>query len=268
VSLLPAAVPLHPQAPLARRNPVAKLAASLVLLIGLLMATDALTPTLVLAVELACLPLCGVPLGTLLRKAWPLLVATVSLLLGNAVFTDVSTGATVVDLGPLTVTTGALAAGGAVALRLAAMAIPGVLFALTTDPVDLADALVQQLRAPARFAYGALAALRLAPLLAAEWEALGRARRARGLAAGRNPVAGLRLFGGRVFALLVGSVRRGTRLALAMDARGFDARVPRTFARRQSLDRGDVALMVGSVLVVAAATGVSVLAGTWAFVLG
>ena len=33
----------------------------------------------------------------------------------------------------------------------------------------------------------------------------------------------VRLFAGTVFTLLVGAVRRGTRLAVAMDARGFDA---------------------------------------------
>ena len=45
---------------------------------------------------------------------------------------------------------------------------------------DLADALVQRWRVPARFAYGALAALRLLPLLSADWHMIGRARRARG----------------------------------------------------------------------------------------
>ncbi len=49
------------------------------------------------------------------------------------------------------------------------------------------------------------------------------ARRARGVEAGRNPVARLRLFVSTAFTLLVGAIRRGTRLAVAMDARGFDS---------------------------------------------
>jgi energy-coupling factor transport system permease protein len=254
-------------APLARRNPTAKLAASVVVMLALFATTDLLTPSLVVLVELACLPWTGVSARTLLRRCWPLLVAMVSITLSNALFTDQDGGTVLVDLGPVLLTSDAMLAGGSVAVRLLAIAIPGVLFALTTDPVDLADSLVQQLRAPGRFAYGALAALRLAPLLEAEWQTLGRARRARGLDAGRNPVTALRLFGGRVFALLVGAVRRGTRLAVAMDARGFDSGVERTAARISRIDAGDVALVAGSLLVVAAATAVSVAAGTWSFVL-
>ena len=65
------------------------------------------------------------------------------------------------------------------------------------------------------------------------------ARRARGVDAGRNPVARLRLFASTAFALLVGAIRRGTRLAVAMDARGFDSGVPRDRrARRQHFGRG------------------------------
>ena len=47
-------------------------------------------------------------------------------------------------------------------------------------------------RVSPKVAYGVLAALRLLPLLAADWRTLSLARRARGLDAGRNPVAALR----------------------------------------------------------------------------
>jgi energy-coupling factor transport system permease protein len=252
---------------LAVRNPVAKLLAATVIMAALLVTTDLLTSAIVLGLELALLPFAGVSAGVLARRGWPLGVALVSITLSNALFTDQDSGTVFVAVGPLEMTSGGLVVGLATALRLSAIAIPGLLFALTTDPVDLADSLVQQLRAPARFAYGALAAMRLAPLLAAEWETLGRARRARGLDAGRNPVAGLRLFGGRVFGLLVGAVRRGTRLATAMDARGFDAGVPRTFARVQRVEAGDVALLAGSVALVGGAIAVSLVSGSWEFLL-
>ena len=81
---------------------------------------------------------------------------------------------------------------------------------------------------PTRFAFGALAALRLVPLLVAEFESVRLARRARGVEAAATPVARARLLAGIVFALLVGAVRRGSRLATAMDARGFDSGIPRT----------------------------------------
>jgi energy-coupling factor transport system permease protein len=266
VTLLAAPVVVRDRAPLARRNPVAKLGAAVAVLLGLLASGDAVTPALVLAVELACLPFAGVSVLTLLRRAWPLGLALCTLTVSNALFSGNAGGRVLLDVGPALLTTDGLQAGATVALRLLAIALPGLLFALTTDPVDLADALVQQLRAPARFAYGALAALRLAPLLASEWQTLGRARRARGLDSGGNPVTAVRLFAGRLFALLVGAVRRGTRLALAMDARGFDSGVTRTAARRQELNAGDVTLLLGAVAVVAAATAVSLALSTWTFV--
>ena len=97
---------------------------------------------------------------------------------------------------------------------------------------------------------------------------LALARRARGIDAGRNPVARLRLFASTAFALLVGAIRRGTRLAVAMDARGFDSDTPRTCARRQHFRAADVALLAGAVALSAAALTISILLGTFRPVLG
>ena len=80
------------------------------------------------------------------------------------------TGTVLLDAGPITVTTGVLTTALGLALRLLAVALPGVLVFATTDPTDLADALIQNARAPPRFAIGALAAFRLVPLLVAEWQ--------------------------------------------------------------------------------------------------
>lgn len=263
MSLLPTAVVVDVAAPLARRNPLAKLGAAFLPALVLIASVDPVAPAVVLLATAACLPATGVPAVAFLRRASPLLIAVLTLGLANAVFTARKGGAVVLDVGPLLLTTESLGAGGSAALRILAIALPGVLAVLTVDPVDLADALVQQARVPARFAYGALAAFRLAPLLAQEWQALTRARRARGLDAGRNPVAAVRLFAGQLFALLVSAVRRGTRLATAMDARGFDAGTPRSFAREQRFTGGDVLLLAGSAVVTAAAVTLSVAVGAW-----
>src|SRR6185369_11669955 len=98
-------------------------------------------------------------------------------------------GPVVAHVGPLRVTSGALLAAASLGLRVLAVALPSVLVFASTDPTDLADALVQQARVSARFAIGALAAWRMLPLLADEWRLVVLARRARGIDAGRNPVA-------------------------------------------------------------------------------
>jgi energy-coupling factor transport system permease protein len=249
--------------PLARRNPVAKLAAALVFTLPLMATLDPLTPTLALAIELAALPFFGLAYGMLARRAWPLVLAALGILVTMVLFSASRTGALLVSLGPLDVTTGVLITALGLALRIFAIALPGVLVFATTDPTDLADALVQNAKAPARFAIGALAAFRLLPLLGQEWQMLSLARRARGIDAGRNPLAKLRLFGSTAFALLVGALRRGGRLAVAMDARGFDSGLPRTYARRQVFGRADAALLVGAGLLSAAALTVTVLLGVF-----
>jgi len=132
----------------------------------------------------------------------------------------------------------------------------------TTDPTDLADALVQNAKAPARFAIGALAAFRLLPLLGEEWQMLTLARRARGVD------TGVRGFPATAFALLVGALRRGGRLAVAMDARGFDSSADRTYARRQIFTSADVLLMIGALALAAAVLATTVLTGLFRPIIG
>ncbi|MFC4150391.1 energy-coupling factor transporter transmembrane component T family protein [Micromonospora mangrovi] len=252
-----------PGAPLARRNPVAKLAAALVFSFTLIATLDPVAPALALAVELAVLPLFGIRYRVLARRAWPLLASAGGILVTLVLFAADRSGPVLLDVGPLVVTSGVLLTALGLVLRLLAVALPGIIVFATTDPTDLADALVQNAKAPARFAIGALAAFRLVPLLEQEWQMISMARRARGVDAGRNPLSKLRLFASTAFALLVGAIRRGTRLAVAMDARGFDAGTPRTVARRQDFTRADALLIAGAAALAGAALTVSVLLGTF-----
>jgi energy-coupling factor transport system permease protein len=237
-----------PTGRLARANPVAKLAAALVLGFGAALSDDAVTPAVLVLLVLLILAAGGITAVDILRRAWPLLVSAAGLGATTLLFGDSPTPL----LTAMTVT-----------IRVVAVALPGVVVLLTVDPTDLADSLVQNARVPARFAYAALAALRLLPLMGAEWQTIKAARRARGIDAGRNPLRHLELFAGTVFALLVGAVRRGTRLALAMDARGFDATGPRTLARPQVVRQSDVALVVGAFVMLATAATVSIALGTF-----
>jgi energy-coupling factor transport system permease protein len=255
-------------APLARRNPVAKLAAALLFAAPLISTLDPLTPAIALVIELAVLPLFGLGYRALARRAWPLVLAAVGIVLTLTMFAAERTGATVLVLGPFDVTTGVLLLGLGMVLRVFAIALPGIIVFATTDPTDLADALIQNVRTPARFAIGALAAFRLVPLLAQEWQMLSLARRARGIDAGRNPVAKLRLFASTAFALLVGAIRRGTRLAVAMDARGFDSGTPRSIARRQYFRAADLALMTVAGALGTAGLTASILLGTFRPLIG
>jgi len=237
--------------PLSAVNPVAQLTAIVATTVVLLVSGDLVTPAVLLAAELALLPAAGlVRPGDVLRRTWPLLVSALGVAWVNVAFGSLS-GAE------------AWVSGATWALRVVALSLPGILLVASTDPVRLADALTLHWRVSTRFAYGALAALRLVPLLAAEWESIRLARRARGVDAGADPAAHARLLASISFALLVGAIRRGTRLATAMDARGFDSGIARTNARGSVLRPLDTWFTAGAVAVCVLAVGLSVLTGSW-----
>ena len=136
---------------------------------------------------------------------------------------------------------GSLTLALATFFRVLAIGLPAVVLFVTVDPTDLADGLAQLLRLPARFVLGALAGMRLLGLLTDDWRALALARRARGVAdTGR-----VRRVLGMAFALLVLSIRRGSTLATAMEARGFGGTGPRTWARESRFGWREWVLLAG-----------------------
>ncbi|MGQ4271265.1 energy-coupling factor transporter transmembrane component T family protein [Nocardiopsis changdeensis] len=229
---------------LTRFNPAAKLLAALVLGLGLVPAVDAVTGGVVLLGVLALVPFSGLDRRTLLVLGGPFVLMGLSSGLVNYLYGE----------------EGLEGAVGA-AVRLLAIALPGLLAAAGSDPTDMADGLVQRLRVPERPAMGVLAALRLVPLLADQWRTITLARRARGLEAGRNPVRMVALFFGRMFALLVRAIRTGTLMATAMDARAFGTG-RRSHARHSRWRTADTLLPLGALLLLAAAYTLSARLGT------
>jgi len=235
-----------PRAPLARAHPLAKIGAALIVMLALFITVDAVTSGIVLVALAIAAALLGLSPRAVARRAIPLLVSAIGIGFFNAL-----------------VGASGVVGGVAIALRLLGISLAGILALATVDPTELADALVQHLRAPPRFVVGALAAFRLFPLFSREWETLGLARRARGIEADRTLVQRLAAFPGRSLGLLVASIRRATRLALAMDARGFGARECRTLARPRTFAAGDVGLLVTTAILVTGATSASIALGTW-----
>jgi energy-coupling factor transport system permease protein len=250
-------------APIARVNPVAKLFVVVTVSTTALVAADWLTPLLLLAATVLIVPVTGVAVAPMLHRLKWMWIAAGGVVFVNTVFAAEKTGDLLIGWGPLTITSDALVGGVSLGLRVCVVAAVAVLGFATTDPTDLADALTQQLRTSPRFTIGALAALRMLPLLAAEWRQITVARRARGLEGGRNPLRRMRLFVSTMFTLLVGAIRRAGRLAAAMDARGFDAGVPRTYARVQRMRAIDWGIAVAAPVVCAAAVTASVLVGVF-----
>ncbi|UNK71222.1 energy-coupling factor transporter transmembrane component T [Microbacterium sp. H1-D42] len=248
---------------MARINPVAKLGASVLIAVPLILTLDMVSAAVALALECVLFLFAGIGWREFWVRTWPVWLAAPLTGVTIALYGEAS-GTVYFDWFLVHVSDGSLALAGATMLRVLAIALPSVVLFITVDPTDLADGLAQTWRLPARFVLGALAGLRMVGLFLDDWRALELARRARGVAdRGR-----VRRFVGMAFALLVLSIRRGAKLSTAMEARGFGAQVRRTWARPAHFGRNEWMLLLVGAVISASAIAAAVATGSWNFILG
>ena len=246
---------------LARTNPVARVLALLVATTPLLITIDPVSAGVALALELALMPLSGVSARSFFMKATPLLVAAPLGALSMLLYA--SPGGTVYwQFGPAAISDHSIWLALGIGLRMCAIVMPAIALLDRIDPTDMGDGLAQILHLPARPVLAALAGARMTSLMAADWKALERARRARGV----GDASRIRSFLRGSFSLLVFALRRSGKLATTMEARGFGAAGKRTWARVSRLCAADAALMVVAIALPAIALAASIWAGTFALV--
>lgn len=246
---------------LARTNPVARVLALLVATTPLLITIDPVSAGVALALELALVPLSGVSARSFALKATPLAVAAPLGALSMLLYASPG-GHVYWQLGPAAISDHSMWLALGIGLRMCAIVMPAIALLDRIDPTDMGDGLAQILHLPARPVLAALAGARMTSLMAADWKALERARRARGV----GDASRIRSFLRGSFSLLVFALRRSGKLATTMEARGFGAAGKRTWARPSRLRAADAVLMVVAIAVPAIALAASVWAGTFALV--
>ena len=246
---------------LTHTNPVARVLALLVATTPLLITIDPVSAGVALALELALMPLSGVSARSFFLKATPLLVAAPLGALSMLLYA--SPGGTVYwQFGPAAISDHSMWLALGIGLRMCAIVMPAIALLDRIDPTDMGDGLAQILHLPARPVLAALAGARMTSLMAADWKALERARRARGV----GDASRIRSFLRGSFSLLVFALRRSGKLATTMEARGFGAAGKRTWARVSRLRAADAVLMVVAIALPAIALAASIWAGTFALV--
>jgi energy-coupling factor transport system permease protein len=249
--------------PLAKLNPVAKLAAALLISVVLLISIDWVSAAVALAAELVLLAFARIPFRIVIVRTAPIWIAAPLAGLTTLLYGRTS-GTVYAHWLLVEISDGSIELALATALRILAIGLPAVLLFVTIDPTDLADGLAQVLKLPARFVLGGLAGLRLVGLFVDDWHALTLARRARGVAES----GAVRRMLGQAFALFVLSIRRGTKLATAMEARGFGAPVERTWARPSVFRARDWVAIVVALAVALLAAGIAMAVGSWNVIIG
>jgi len=248
-----------PRTALDRVNPVTRIAAAVIVSLPLLVTLDWLSgATMVVIVLVSALGL-GFEWRFIARRVWPVLALAPLAGLNMALYGKPG-GAVHLDWFLIHVTDNSLKLAVAVMLRVVALGTPAILLFTGIDPTDLADGLAQVWRLPSRFVLGALAGFRLVSRFVDDWRSLSLARRARGL----GDTGAVRRWATMAFAMLVIAIRRGSKLATAMEARGFGT-ATRTWARESKVGRADLVLILTCVAAVAVALVAAASAGTfWA----
>jgi energy-coupling factor transport system permease protein len=212
-----------------RLNPLTKLASCFVAAAVVSTASEPASPALIALVALVATKVLGhVPWSAVLRPLMFAALAGVGLFWTYTVFYAGS--------GP------AWVYGATMAARLFAILSASALFVLTTDPSRLVRSLIHQAHVSPRIAYSVFVAYRFVPLLEVEFDTIRAAHQMRGGAGGHGPIDKVREVIGYAIPLLASAVRKGERVALAMDSRGFGAvsAHERTYFRVTTLGRADL----------------------------
>ncbi|WP_217180638.1 energy-coupling factor transporter transmembrane protein EcfT [Streptomyces sp. AC495_CC817] len=242
-------------------NPVTKIVLALLLSVPLFASIDVTSAVVAIVLQLLCLPLTGLSLGTVLRRLAP--IALFAPVAGLSMLLYAEPGGRVHwSFGFATISDASITLAIAVGLRVLALGLPTILLFGATDPTRLADALAQVAKLPSRFVLGILAGTRMLGLFLDDWRTMALARRARGV----GDRGAVRRFFSMAFVLLVFAVRRGTKLAMAMEARGFGSGIPRTWSRPSRLHPRDGVAVLGGTAIMALALAAAVFAGTFRFV--
>lgn len=242
IDYVPGATVLH------RLNPVAKLALASGIIIATFLAASypALVGLLVITLALGAYAGVFSRLASLLKVLLPL--AAIMLVL-QMIF--VQGGERLVGF----VTSEGLVTGSKACLRLLGVALPLVLVLTVTKLTDLANACVEILHVPYRYAFAFTTALRFVPLFGQEMNAIMEAQTARGVEYDtKNPIKKLQLMLPLCIPLLISSVSKTDATALAAEQRGFYLRTRESSYKRYPLQALDfAAIAVAAALIVAGA---------------
>ena len=133
------------------------------------------------------------------------------------------------------------------------MALPLVLMLMVTKLTDLANACVEKLHIPYKYAFTFTTALRFVPVFSQEMNAIMEAQTARGVEYDtNNPFRKMRLMLPLCIPLLISSVGKTDATALAAEQRGFYLRTRESSYRRYPFGALDAAAFALCAALVAA----------------
>lgn len=134
--------------------------------------------------------------------------------------------------------------GLTIGFRMLAFLYYGFIFIMTTNPTSFVLSLMQQFRLRPKWAYALLAGIRFLPLFHQELAQIRAAHRVRGVHRATSLRERLQTAFRFTIPLLAQGIRKAERVAIALEARGFDGSWNRTFYRTTPWGRRDIIYFV------------------------
>ena len=144
-----------------------------------------------------------------------------------------------------------------ISMRGVILSLFGALVIFTTKITDVFYALMIQLKIKPKYAYSFMAAIRMVPIIVAEYFQLRQARKVRKALIHKKYISGFRGLKSTIVTLLSQSIRRAYRLGIAMESKGFSDN-KRTYYYKTSFSKYDLYF----ILLVLASIWIAILLGS------
>lgn len=230
-------------------NPTAKLISNFIILVVSVMIFDPKTMFMLLCINIF--------FGVISRsfnkrnmKAFiPLMFFAFAMLWMNAAWAKVDNPHIIGALGPINFTDKGLIVGLSLCFRVLTIGISSILFTTNTDPNDLILSLIKQCHLNPGIAYGILTAFRFLPSMEADLALINAAHRIRNAKNKKWYLKKNRWYRNAI-PLLATNVRKAERVAIAMEARGFENDMKRTYYKTVYWRKIDTLFVICTIFIV------------------
>ncbi|ADO83393.1 energy-coupling factor transporter transmembrane component T family protein [Ilyobacter polytropus] len=230
-------------------NPAAKLLANFIIVLASLMVFDPYTMVMLFGVSFFFALVTKSFNRKNLKMIIPLVCFAFGMLWMNASLARVENPEIIASLGPLTFTDKGLIVGFVLFFRILTIGVTSILFTFNTEPDALILSLIKQCKLNPGIAYGILTALRFLPSMESDLGLINAAHRIRSSKQKKwykkkNP------WYRNAIPLLATNIRKAERVAIAMESRGFQTDMKRTYYRTINWYKKDTLFVLGTGIVV------------------
>lgn len=232
-----------------RLNPTAKLLSNLIILIACVVIFDPKSMLLLFSFNVFFALITNSFNKKNMKALIPLALFAFGMLWMNAAWAKVNNPDVIAALGPVKFTDKGLIVGISLCFRILTIGISSILFVSNTDPNELILSLIKQCRLSPGIAYGILTAFRLLPSMEEDLALINAAHRIRNSKKKKwylkkNP------WYRNAIPLLAANVRRAERVAIAMEARGFEMNMKRTYYKTVYWRKTDTVFVICTAFIV------------------